>query len=262
MSTKIARRLSLEVEDEGSTEVTLLGSDGPVVSAATAGQLHPLADWRALVWPSVPDETFRLVDGEATDPHTLAANCAADVGPFPVLRADDLLVLPLINRGTLRSLQCRLTDPVSFALADDKSTASFPDVPGWCAEDWARRAVAEHRAWLEARRDDAALTIREWPDPEARREPAPVRSLGRLFGAARAGLFLESVRNGAPQLSLTVSATSDLLGDEAVVAYEEYRVARLGGPVPSARTIAALRERVVRLAPYSRSAQLDPVQPR
>ena len=46
-------------------------------------------------------------------------------------------------------LQAWFTDPVSFAVLTGSSLAVFPRVRGWCASDWARRAVAKRRAWLD-----------------------------------------------------------------------------------------------------------------
>ena len=237
LTARIADRLAEEVADAGTTDVPLLGGDATPT---------PLADWRAVVLPSIPEETLALVDGDPADPAVLAANHKGLTGPFPTLRWEDLLVLPAPRAfGPLRAVQCRLTDPVSFALLDGSSVAAFPNVPGWSARDWGRRAVAEHGAWLADRREWAELTIREWPDPEARRAAPAVRALGRLFTAARAGLFLET---GA--LAVTARAAAELIGAEAE--YEEYRVARAGGAAPSERTVEAVRALVTRLPAYAR----------
>ena len=52
--------------------------------------------------------------------------------------------------GRMRMLQAWFTDPVSFAVLSGSTVAVFPSARGWCASDWARRAVAERRAWLHA----------------------------------------------------------------------------------------------------------------
>lgn len=237
LTARIAERFEHEVAEAGTTEVRLVGGGGTPV---------PLADWSAVVRPSIPEETLAPVDGDPADPAVLAANQKGLIGPYPALRHDGLLVLPAPRGlGHLRAVQCRLTDPVSFALLDGSATAAFPNVPGWSARDWARRAIAEHGAWLADRREWAELTVREWPDPEARAAAPAVRALGRMFTAARAGLFLE---NGA--LPVTAQAAAELIGAEAE--YEEYRVARAGGAVPTERTTAAVRERVTRLPAYAR----------
>src|SRR5205085_9213161 len=135
----------------------------------------PLADWRTVVWPSIPYETFVPVAGDPTEPDVVREAIAPEIGLFRALRLGPLLVLPTLTRGALRAVQCPLTDPVSFALLDGRETAAFPAAPGWSAHDWARRAVDEHRAWLESERDNAPLTIREWPEPAARRATPAVR---------------------------------------------------------------------------------------
>ena len=54
-------------------------------------RLLPLLDWRSLAAPLEPDETFAMVSGEP-DPETIAAlAAAAEVGPYPTLRARGLL---------------------------------------------------------------------------------------------------------------------------------------------------------------------------
>ena len=242
LTARIAERLAEEVAEAGTTEVGLLGGDTMQM---------PLADWRAVVRPSIPEETLAPIAGDPADPGVLATTQKSVEGPYPVLQWDGVLVLPA-TRGlaALRAVQCRLTDPVSFALLAGSPAAAFPNVPGWSARDWGRRAVAEHGAWLADRRESAELTIREWPDPDARRAAPAVRALGRLFTAARAGLFLESVEGGHPELAVTARAAAGLVGAEAE--YEEYQVARAGGAAPSKRTLAAVRARVLRLPAYAR----------
>ena len=89
------------------------------------------------------------------------------------LRADQLLLRPLPSggRGRLRTVQCELTDPVSFALARADRTARFSNARGWSIQDTASRAVAEHRAWLDAGAEEHDGT-----------------ALGMLITAARAAL--------------------------------------------------------------------------
>ncbi|MGH2992434.1 MAG: hypothetical protein ACRDL1_02730, partial [Solirubrobacterales bacterium] len=210
-----------------------------------APRLLPLVDWRALARPALPDEAFSPIGGSAADPALIAgAAIAGRSGPYPVLRDDRLLTLPtsMRRRAVLRSVQCPVTDPVSFALLDGSPFARFPNVRGWSVEDTAKRAVAEHRAWLAARADEGDDGI---------------ETLGILFSAARAALLLESVHGGAPELALTADAVARRLGDRQPDAgsvptesYDEYRTCRARGGHPRAATVSALRGCVLGLAPY------------
>jgi hypothetical protein len=148
---------------------------------------------------------------------------------LPVARLDGGL-------GRLRALQCELTDPVSLALLDGRDTASFPGVAGWSARDWARRAVAEHGAWLETRPESA--------------DPPP---LAGPIMAARAALLLSSLEEGDPLLTLTPTATLRELADrvhgartvaeEAAAEFEDWRArGRAPDPAVSRALIAAVRD--------------------
>jgi hypothetical protein len=186
MSARIADAIDAEVGGGERTEVRLAGApaDGPL----------PLADWRALACPPQPREWFDVVAGDPGDPALVGDLAAATpAGAYPVLLAGDLLVLPgaPFPRSRLRSVQSPLTDPVSFALARGAGTARFPDVRGWSARDTARRAVAEHSAWIGA----------------------PARSLDMLLVAARAALFHESLDDGRPELALTLDETARRLAE-------------------------------------------------
>jgi hypothetical protein len=255
MSARIAGRLAEEVEDEGSTEVRLAGSADEVVvphGMERASEPLPLCDWRGLAQPRLPDETFFLFPGEASEPETLrAASHACAYGPLAVLRSDELMVsAALVRRRTeLRAIKCPLTDPVSFAVADGHATAAFPDVAGWSAQDWARRAVAEHRAWLEAP---------PAPVPGLRPQEVSGGVLAMLLTAARAAVFHESVcADTTPELPLTVAATARRLVErsasdataveDGLGRYREFAIRRT--PPPQA-TIDALREVVARLPAY------------
>jgi hypothetical protein len=109
-------------------------------------------------------------------------------------------------------VQCAATDPVSFALAGARSQARFPRLAGWSARDWARRAVAEHRVWLSA--PDARLNGHTWIAPPPPPGGSGHATRNRLLSAARAGLFLESVERGEPELLLALDAAADRLGVE------------------------------------------------
>ncbi len=248
LSQRIAELITDEVEEAGATDVRLAGveSEPMLPRGGGDGPLVPLADWRAVVVPSLPDECLVTVSGDPDDPAALRdAARSSPVGPYPVLRSGRLLVLPSVPlwRNRLRSVQCRASDPVSFALLDRASAARFPAVRGWSAGDWADRAVAAHQAWLTASHE------------------VDGRALGRLFTAARAALFHGSLATGAPELALTVTATAErvaahaerarsLLGD-AVEAYREFCE---DGRRPAARTVAAMRELVLDLPVYAESS--------
>lgn len=255
LTARVGERLQTEVESAGFTEVRLL--DGELALGARAEdplraltsrrpRLLPLVDWRALARPALPDEAFSPITGSATDTATIAdAAMAGRSGPYPVLRDDRLLTLPtsLRRRAVLRSVQCPVTDPVSFALLDGAPFARFPNVRGWSIEDTSTRAVAEHRAWLAAHPDHG---------------DDGVEALGMLFSAARAALLLESVRGGAPELALTAEAVARQLGDRRPDAgsvpmdsYDEYRTCRARSGQPTAASVSALRACVLSLAPYA-----------
>jgi hypothetical protein len=181
-SSRIAACLANAAGEFAATEVRLRwgGEAELLLPAGTRSKLRslvdnrdgaallPLADWRACAIPALPDETFALIAGDPADPARLA-EAALREGSYPALRAERLLVLPhdaISHRGRLRGVECRASDPVSFALADGATSASFPGVPGWSAPDRARRAVAEHRAWLELEAERLLSGIRAgWKFP-------------------------------------------------------------------------------------------------
>jgi predicted nucleotidyltransferase len=254
LTMRIGERLSTEVEASGSTGVRLLGgelalgarAEDPLrVLTSRRPQLLPLVDWRALARPALPDETISPIEGSAGDVAVVAnAALAGRSGPYPALRDPGLLTLPtsLGRRAALRAVQCPVTDPVSFALLDGAPTARFPNVRGWSIADTARRAVAEHRAWLDSGASDADHSL---------------EALGMLFSAARAARLLESVRDGAPELAVTAEAAARQLSERqpdagavALDAYDEYRSRRGRGGQPSPSTVTALRASVLGLGPY------------
>lgn len=258
LSDAIAGELMRQVAPAGVTDVRLLGGPdqelalphgglppgGLTGSEGAVPTLLPLLDWRGLVIPAEPDETFSLLPGDPGDPRTVAAVASAlDRGPYLSLSADRLMVrpTPMGGRGRLRAIQCELSDPVSFALARGETTAPFANVPGWSIGDMALRALAEHRFLLA--------------------EPLRERSgtaLGRLITAARAALLWESLREGEPQLPLTAGATLELLAagapsaapaaDSAAQAYRDFAI---HWKHPSERVLLALRAAVVALPAYA-----------
>ena len=270
LTARLAARLREELEDEAWAPVRLYrgASDRLALPAGDGGsaafdrepaELLPLVDWRALANPGLPDDAFRIVAGDPGSAEDLArAAKSARNGAYAALRADRLLVLPALgvwSRSYLRAVQCQPTDPVSFALAAGSDVARFPEVRGWRASDWARRAVAEHRAELWERQGPGPRRP-HWPEVDA--APPPLRALAKLLTAARAGLFLERIEEGDPELALTAAAVAGRLSDRAPAAgavaeaaVEGYRTALAGGPLPAERTVAAFRELVATLPGYA-----------
>jgi predicted nucleotidyltransferase len=255
LTARVGERLQTDVEAAGFTEVRVIGGELALRSRAEdplraltsrRPRLLPLVDWRALARPALPDEAFSPIDGNVADAAVIAAAAVAGrSGPYPALRHDRLLTLPtsLHRRAVLRSVQCPVTDPVSFALLDGAPSARFPNARGWSIEDTATRAVSEHRAWLAAHPGEGGDGVEE---------------LAMLFSAGRAALLLESVRGGAPELALTAEAVARRLGDGdpgagsvALEAYDEYRTCRGRDGQPDVATVSALRACVLGLAPYA-----------
>ena len=132
LTARVAALLEAEVADAGVTSVGLRGGDGPPTlakgglnpGAGRAGRLVALCDWRQLVMPELADEALAPLDADAGDPRVLGRIAAAATrGAYPALRWEDLLVLPSARwfRGLLRCVQCRVTDPVSFALLEGRT---------------------------------------------------------------------------------------------------------------------------------------------
>jgi hypothetical protein len=273
LSSRIADLIADEISREDRVEVRLHGGQADALAlSATAASLEaplradaliPLADWRAVAVPSLPDEALAVIAGNPRDPGLFAAAAAAaPAGIQPVLRAGELLLLPIVElwrQGFLRCLQAPFSDPVSFALLSGSGTAHFAGVSGWSAWDWARRAVAEHAAWL--RRGSSEIgepTEREWIDGASEGEEQSTLSLAKLLTAARAALFLRSLERGEPELALTVEATvralaesGDDRGGAAAGAAEAYRVARLGDGPPGEEIVEAMRGLVLALPAYT-----------
>ncbi len=254
LTARLAVRMGSDVASAGSTAVELewegsRPADGPPGRAL----ILPLVDWRACVAPERPDATLVVEDEDARDPQVVARLAAeADGTCQPAIMLEDLLVLPAGETALtkLRAVQCGLTDPVSFALCRGRTSALFPEVRGWSAIDWARRAVAEHRAWLEhsGRWSDGGY---EWIAPPASSAAADGRTLGMLLTAARAAIFHESLLSGGPALPLTVAAIAarlDPLGHEAAARYGAWRAC---GEPPEAGVVSSLRDTVRGLRAYS-----------
>ena len=163
---------------DGAADALVLPDGG--LGSDPGAALLPLCDWPALVSRDLPDTAVAALAGSPADPAALGdAARFASRGAFPVLRSGSLVVMPTTDwtRGLIRSVSCELTDPVTFALLSGEGAARFPELPGWAAGDWARRAHTEHAA---------------------RRERGGGKGLGRAIAGARAGLFLETVEAGEP----------------------------------------------------------------
>lgn len=274
LTTRIAEQLELEAAPAGSTSVRLRWGEGELALGpdATAGvqsllgarrpTILPLVDWRALVIaPADPDETFAPLAGSPADP-AMIARAARVQGTYPALLTEHLMVLPAVDlwgRAMGRSVQCPLTDPVSFALVHERESALYPSLPGWSARDTARRAVAEHRGLLA---ETAGIGV-----DGARADGARVggaRAIALHFSAARAALLLESLRAGEPELALSVGAIAAQLAERLPAeratieaAEHAYRAARRA----EARDIdagltRALRAAVLELDAYRRPREV------
>jgi hypothetical protein len=285
LSSRIAAELGRHVRPEGVAETELLWDErsdlalSATLSAPSAGASRwtPLADWRAVVVPPEPDEAFRVEQGRADDPACLAdAARMRTRGTYHVLEAENLLVFPAGREGgeteidaedrsstfhalKLRAVQCVLTDPVSFAVAAGAKVAAFPQVAGWSVDHWARRAVAEHRAWLETPSEETGGRARAWVTAQTQDVPADALRLGRLFTALRAALLLASVESGEPRLALTARATAEEQAERVAktrTVMEEasgrYHAWRHGDEVPPAALIGAVERIVAGLPAYSR----------
>jgi len=231
----------------GATQVHLLG-------AAPSAREVTLLDWRALALPpldpSIPgltrvvEERLVRIDDDPTDPAALMTAAACDeTCRMPALRHGSLLIEPTFDvwgHGRLRLVQCRASDPVSAGLLDGSAYAAFPDVPGWSARDWARRAVAEHRAWLFAGRNQQHPSPHRWMGLRPASVSPTAATLGLLLSAARSALFLESIEEGSPELILRFSNLPAALAArhpgldadaaEACAALDESRRERLPPP--------------------------------
>jgi len=240
LSALIAALLSKELAQGGSTPVRLDwgGADELALSTRNLEQLKgltgeetahvlPLADWRGLAAPIIPDECLVPTAGDPGDPDAVAAAArAGSPAVYAALRSDDLLVLPPSDvywLGAHRCVHFPGSDPVSFALLEGASVARFPNHPGLSIADVAARAVAEHRAYL-----DVQLHEPGWD----------VKKLGMVLSAARAALLAETAAAGEPVLTPSMAATARALGErlpEARALAEEASIElrrrrREGGP--------------------------------
>jgi hypothetical protein len=152
---------------------------------------------------------------------------------------------------------CPATDPVSFALLGDGQTARFPRLDGWTVHDLARRAVTEHRGWLNNASLDATLSDREWLDGRMLGAPGPVRIAAKLLSAGRAVLLHDTLSQGSPQLPVAIEAIAAGLAERhpaTRTAAEEVAGAYIAGTEPAQRTLRALCADLQRLPVYAAEA--------
>ena len=274
---RLAAHMSTAADAAGSVDVKLTGCEELAVTPDVVDRMHalhargeygellPLADWRARAVPSMPDEAMMLIQANAVHPAFLAATAHADSGDaIPAFRYNSMLVMPTTNRerGMLRAVQCQPTDPVSMALADGRTIARFPELAGWSALHCARRAVAEHRGWFAA--SGVVYPPHGWVGIQSGCSEPTMRTMGLLFTAARAALFLESIEEGHPELAVTVAGVADCLvardsscSDVVHSALHDFRASR-AGECKDPRPVAALLDIVRNLSAYAGSSALSP----
>jgi hypothetical protein len=272
ISAAVAELVDDSAVRAGATRVELVGAE----AGARPAEGVALLDWTALVLPRPSGRTGvveeRLVVGydDPTDPAALTTAAARGrIDCVPALRHGSLLIEPTFEAwgyGRLRQAQCRSSDPVSAALLDGRAHADFPDLPGWSARDWARRAVAEHRAWLFAR-ESQGTGPQSWVGPRPASVSTASTTLGLLLSAARAALFLESVEQGSPTLALSLgdvpaalAARGRRLGDaaEACAALDSDRGNWLP---PPPKLVARFRAEVESLPVYASARNAPHVTP-
>jgi hypothetical protein len=264
--------MTTAAEAAGYTDVRLTGGEESFATRDARDRMHaltqqgfhcellPLADWRARAAPRVPDEAMMLIEPSTVDPTLLVSIANADGGDaVPAFHYNSMVFMPTTNpeRGILRAVQCRPTDPVSTALAEGKTVARFPELAGWSASHSAMRAVAEHRAWLESNR--WVRPPHGWIGMQSGPRQPTVRTMGLLFTAARAALFLESLSEGDPELAVTIGGVAALLiardshcRDAVETALHDFREAR-SVESTDVRSVAPMLDVVRSLPAYSGS---------
>ena len=267
LSRVIAAHISAAAETAGYTDVRLLWGDERELAlhpkslsrlkglAETNGAIVPLplADWRARIAPDLPDETFVVLVGRRNatfSPRRCCPreprrhlSCVSDGWPSGSSHV-------AMGAGYGTGGPMRIDGPRVHGIDRGARVARFPNLAGWSARDSARRATAEHRAWLAA-----------WPGQDPSRI-TPLHALGMLFTAARGALFLESFETGSPELPLTAAAVARRLeqsgssaGSVAQEAFEGFRAGRQGGP-PLPKGLISAFEQVVRDLPGFSDASL------
>ena len=193
--------------DSATTETTAVRLIGAIDADAEA----PLLDWRSLPFPSDDRETLSARADSLANLRSLQASATRDTNERTALLDGRVLLMP-IQPGSLadrfssqawvmRSVQCAVSDPVSWALARGESTAMFGDLAGWSLSDWAGRAAAELALRLEER---------AFSDADLRRQRA------RLTAAARLLALRESMAEGRPELRVSTDAVLAWLDEERI----------------------------------------------
>jgi hypothetical protein len=238
VSSSIAYELQTELAEAGQTTVRLIGNQGSNGESRTdsgGGRKLPLADWRSVAIPTALCEELHLAEATEVDADVVTElmNVRKE-GAQPALWVGDLLILPAVRYADtmMRAVQFVASDPVSFALLEGRTSATFPDLSGWSALDWARRAVIEHGSWLEGCRAQGTI-------------PTKLSALQKGLTAARAGLFWESVTEGEPCLPLTIEAIiegpyPDKLRLAVSDVFEEHQARSSTGGPPSISAITRL----------------------
>jgi hypothetical protein len=248
VSALVAARIEHLADASGYESVALEGleADRPLDTPPDGPPL-PLVDWRARTLRNMPDTVFFLAPGDAADASRVAELAAgARLPVYPaLLHGERLMALPTADpiAARQRGVECRASDPVSFALAGGREWAAFPELPGWSVRDAARRAVDEHLVRLRA---------------SAPYEPGAGVGLARLFAAGRAALMADTHASGAAALPLTATATARALVEDAGAdpasvgdALGWYMDGRaLGARTPEA-VLAAMRAQMLALPSYS-----------
>jgi beta-1,4-mannosyltransferase len=264
LAARVAEQIEAELAYAPSTEVCLAGA------GSLAGL--PLLDWCGLALPAVQwpahgpptsaEPHFVLAPGDAADAGSvMGAFTPEPWGTWGTLRHGPLLIRPTLavwEHGRLRTAELPSSDPVSFALLGGDSVARFPQVRGWSARDRARRAVAEHRAWLFASVEHGEAPGWVGGRPAANWDTPATRSL--LLSAARAALFLESLEDGEPLLALDHEATVEAWGRRDPFAAEAAQLALRGlrqgtEAAQHYEELVALLDSVHRMSPYVAPAE-------
>ena len=243
LSDRIADLVRVAATAAGETEAELCGNPSELTphrpgAPTPPPEALPLCDWRALVSSTHGDEWFVKTAWDVHDPAAIErASGMQDNGAHFALRSGSLLVFPgpTFVSTRQRGIESPATDPVTFALADGRSRAAFPNHPGLSLDDVTRRAVAERRAWVE----------------RADREP----TVTELLLAARAALARESLLRGEPRIPVTLAATARQLGERSATArtVTEASLDELGRPRADPAATAALRSLVTALPGLERS---------
>ena len=250
--------LDTQVFESGATDVALLHATEHE-SASVA-----LADWRALVVPSVDwsepmlprvvVERIAEVGGDPAHPRLLVTLARASHPRRRVaLRSGGLLIVPVTDPWSAGRFRILKTASFLIRLASRCwMVAGARRFPPCARSTWralARRAVAEHRGWLACEHGGEGIGP-EWlgarPGPGALNAAA----ISLLMSAARAALLAESLDRGEPELPVSDAATANAIANReprARAALDEALACCEGGFRPDPATVNALRDAVARM---------------